>query len=98
MFLRSTTTSGRAKFQKIPCISPLTGNLELETGFAELAAPPRSPFEPGNFQPGSDSPLCAGISAIGSGPFSLCGQSVSLAAILAALSLHPKIPFLADRP
>jgi DNA modification methylase len=65
---------------------------------AELAAPPRSPFEPGNFQPGSDSPLCAGISAIGSGPFSLCGQSVSLVAILAALSPHPKIPFLADRP
>jgi hypothetical protein len=31
-------------------------------------------------------------------PFSLCGQSVSLVAILAALSLHPKIPFLADRP
>jgi len=29
-------------------------------------------------------------------PFSLCGQPVSLAAILAALSLHPKIPFLAD--
>jgi len=26
-------------------------------------------------------------------PFSLCGQSVSLVAILAALSLHPKIPF-----
>ena len=44
MFLRSTTTSGRAKFQKIPCISPLTGNLELETGFAELAAPPPSPL------------------------------------------------------
>ena len=31
-------------------------------------------------------------------PFSLCGQSVSLVAILAALSPHPKIPFLADRP
>jgi hypothetical protein len=31
-------------------------------------------------------------------PFSLCGQSVSLVAILAALSPHPKIPFLADGP
>ena len=31
------------------------------------------------------------------GPFGLCGRMLSLAAILVAVSLHPKIPFLADK-
>ena len=29
------------------------------------------------------------------GPFGLCGRKLSVAAILVAVSLHPKIPFLA---
>jgi hypothetical protein len=39
--------------------------------------------------------VCAGISAIGSALYRLCGSSLSPAAILAALSPHPEIPFLA---
>jgi hypothetical protein len=31
------------------------------------------------------------------GPFGLCGRMLSLAVILVAVSLHPKIPFLADK-
>jgi len=43
----------------------------------------------GRFVPGFALPV--------SGPFGLCGRVLSLAAISAALSPHPKIPFLADK-
>ena len=71
--------------------------MALETGFAGLHPPPSSPFEPGNFQSGSDRPFVPGFALPVSGPFGLCGRPLSLAAISAALSPHPKIPFLTDQ-
>ena len=41
--------------------------------------------------------LCRDLRYRFSGPFGLCGRMLSLAAILVALSPHPKIPFLADK-
>jgi hypothetical protein len=64
-----------------------------ETSFAGL--PP--PFEPGVFPSSSDRPFVPGLARPVSGPFGLCGRMLSLASISVALSLHRKIPFLADK-
>ena len=61
------------------------------------AVPTTQSCRTGYFSVRFKSAVCAGISAIGSALYRLCGSSLSLAAILAALSPHPKIPFLADK-
>jgi hypothetical protein len=60
-----------------------------------LHPPPPSPSEPGIYRPSSDWPFVRGFAPPVSGPFGLCGRPLSLAPNFAALSLHPKIPFLA---
>jgi hypothetical protein len=62
-----------------------------------LVRPPPSPFEPGIFPPSSDRPFVPGFARLVSGPFGLCWRMLFLAAVSVALSLHPKIPFLADK-
>ena len=76
----------------------LKNSLQIrETGFAELASPPPSPFEPGNFPSGSSRPFVPGFPLSVLRRFSLCGSSLFLSAISGAWSPHPKIPFLADK-
>jgi hypothetical protein len=62
-----------------------------------LPPPPRGPYEPGNFPPGSDRPFLPGLPLSVLRRFSFCGSSLSLSAISGAWSPHPKIPFLADK-
>jgi len=76
----------------------LKNSLQIrETGFAELASPPPSPFEPGNFPSGSSRPFVPGFPLSVLRRFSLCGSSLFLSAISGAWSPHSKIPFLADK-
>jgi hypothetical protein len=56
-----------------------------------------TPAEPRIFPSGSSRPFVPGFPLSVPAPFGLWGRPLSLAAISAALSPHPKIPFLAEK-
>ena len=57
----------------------------METGFAGLRPPPSSPFEPGNFQSGSDGPFVPGFAT---GQFS--GETPEVIAALKAYDISTR--------
>ena len=69
----------------------------METGFAGLHRPPPSPCEPRFCKSSPGRPFLRGFPRPVLARFGLFGFSPSLVVIFAALSLHPKIPFLADK-